>query len=137
MRTSYGEKVLLVDDSKVITGLLRNRCEVVAGVETETAGSLAEVMASLASDPDRFFLAVVDLNLPDAPDGEVVDYVLAHEISVVVLTGRYDDATRERMLAKNVVDYLVKSSFHELDHAALRVQLQALRQRSQPGVRCI
>lgn len=118
MRTTYGEKVLLVDDSKVITRLLRNRCEVVAGVETETAESLAEVMASLASDPDRFFLAVVDLNLPDAPDGEVVDYVLAHGISVVVLTGRYDDATRERMLAKNVVDYLVKSSFHELDHAA-------------------
>lgn len=118
MRTIYGEKILLVDDSKVITQLLRNRCEVVAGVETEIAGSLAEVMVCIASDPDRFFLAVVDLNLPDAPDGEVVDYVLAHEIPVVVLTGRYDDATRERMLAKDVVDYLVKSSFHELDHTA-------------------
>jgi hypothetical protein len=58
-------------------------------------------MASIASDPDRFFLAVLDLNLPDAPDGEVVDYVLAHQIPVVVLTGHYDDATRERMLAKN------------------------------------
>ena len=101
MRTTYGEKVLLVDDSKAITRLLRDRCEAVAGVETETAGSLAEVMASIGSDPDRFFLAVVDLNLPDAPDGEVVDYVLAHEIPVVVLTGHYDDATRERMLAKN------------------------------------
>ncbi|MCC7278484.1 MAG: diguanylate cyclase [Chromatiaceae bacterium] len=118
MRTTYGEKVLLVDDSKAITRLLRDRCEVVAGVETETAGSLAEVMASIESDPDRFFLAVVDLNLPDAPDGEVVDYVLAHEIPVVVLTGHYDDATRERMLAKNVVDYLVKASVHEIEHAA-------------------
>ena len=118
MRTTYGEKVLLVDDSKAITQLLRNRCEAVAGIEAETAGSLAEVMASIGSDPDRFFLAVVDLNLPDAPDGEVVDYVLAHEIPVVVLTGRYDDATRERMLAKNVVDYLVKSSVHEIEHAA-------------------
>ena len=114
MRTTYGEKVLLVDDSKAITRLLRNRCMAVAGVETETAGSLAEVMASIGSDPDRFFLAVVDLNLPDAPDGEVVDYVLAHEIPVVVLTGHYDDATRERMLAKNVVDYLVKASVYEL-----------------------
>lgn len=118
MRTTYGEKVLLVDDSKAITRLLRDRCEAVAGVETETAGSLAEVMASIGSDPDRFFLAVVDLNLPDAPDGEVVDYVLAHEIPVVVLTGHYDDATRERMLAKNVVDYLVKASVHEIEHAA-------------------
>ena len=122
MRTTYGEKVLLVDDSKAITRLLRDRCEAVAGVETETAGSLAEVMASIESDPDRFFLAVVDLNLPDAPDGEVVDYVLAHEIPVVVLTGHYDDATRERMLAKNVVDYLVKASVYEIEHAAKLVR---------------
>jgi len=82
MQPSYGEKVLLVDDSQAITALLRARCEAVAGVTTESAGSLAEVMASIESDPDRFFLAVVDLNLPDAPDGEVVDYILAHDIPV-------------------------------------------------------
>jgi diguanylate cyclase (GGDEF)-like protein len=82
------------------------------------AGSLAEAMASVESDPKRFFLAVVDLNLPDAPDGEVVDYLQAHDIPVVVLTGHYDDAMRERMVAKNVVDYLLKASVHEIEHAA-------------------
>jgi len=122
MQPSYGEKVLLVDDSQAITALLRARCEAVAGVTTESAGSLAEVMASIESDPDRFFLAVVDLNLPDAPDGEVVDYILAHDIPVVVLTGHYDDAMRERILAKNVVDYLLKTSVHEIEHAAALVR---------------
>ena len=118
MQSDYGDKVLLVDDSQAITQLLRARCESVAGVETESAGSLAEVMASVESDPKRFFLAVVDLNLPDAPDGEVVDYLLAHDIPVVVLTGHYDDAMRERILAKNVVDYLLKTSVHEIEHVA-------------------
>jgi diguanylate cyclase (GGDEF)-like protein len=122
MQPSYGEKVLLVDDSQAITALLRARCEAVAGVTTESAGSLAEVMARIESDPDRFFLAVVDLNLPDAPDGEVVDYILAHDIPVVVLTGHYDDAMRERILAKNVVDYLLKTSVHEIEHAAALVR---------------
>lgn len=118
MQSDYGDKVLLVDDSQAITQLLRVHCERVAGVATEMAGSLAEAMASVESDPKRFFLAVVDLNLPDAPDGEVVDYLQAHDIPVVVLTGHYDDAMRERMVAKNVVDYLLKASVHEIEHAA-------------------
>jgi diguanylate cyclase (GGDEF)-like protein len=122
MQPNYGEKVLLIDDSQAITRLLRARCEAIAGVEVEVAGSLAEVMTSIESDPGRFFLAVVDLNLPDAPDGEVVDYALAHDIPVVVLTGHYDDAMRERMLAKNVVDYLCKTSLHEIEHAASLVR---------------
>ncbi len=118
MQIDYGEKVLLVDDSQAITGILRARCESVAGVATESAASLAEVMVRIESDPKRFFLAVVDLNLPDAADGEVVDYLQAHEIPVLVLTGYYDNALRERILAKNVVDYLLKSSIHEIEHAA-------------------
>lgn len=122
MKAPLGDKVLLVDDSRAITQLLSARCEVVAGVPAETAASLAEAMARIESDPDRFFLAVVDLNLPDAPDGEVVDYVQAHGIPVLVLTGHYDDGMRERILAKNVVDYLLKSSVHEIDHAAYLVR---------------
>lgn len=118
MQIDYGDKVLLVDDSQAITGILRARCESVAGVATESAASLAEVMVRIESDPQRFFLAVADLNLPDAADGEVVDYLLAHDIPVLVLTGYYDEALRERILAKNVVDYLLKSSIHEIEHAA-------------------
>jgi diguanylate cyclase (GGDEF)-like protein len=55
-----------------------------------------------------YFLAVVDLHLPDAPDGEVVDYVLAEGIPVIVFTSQFSDEIRDRMLAKNVVDYILK-----------------------------
>lgn len=56
----------------------------------------------------ELFAAVVDLNLPDAPDGEIVDYCLARKLPTLVLTGSFDAARREKLLAKGVVDYVTK-----------------------------
>jgi len=120
--SAEGERVLLVDDSQAISRLLRARCQELAGVESEMAGSLAETRALLASGARRFFVAVVDLNLPDSREGEAIDLVRAHDIPVIVLTAHYDEAIRARMLTKEVVDYLLKSSLHEIDHVATLVR---------------
>ncbi|MGQ9830476.1 MAG: response regulator, partial [Thermochromatium sp.] len=117
-----GDRVLLIDDSQAISRLLRARCQELAGIESESAGSLAEARALLAAGPERFFAAVVDLNLPDANEGEAIDLVRAHDIPVIVLTAHYDEDLRERVLAKEVVDYLLKSSLHEIDHVATLVR---------------
>jgi len=117
-----GDRVLLIDDSQAISRLLRARCEDLAGVESEIAGSLAEARALLATGPERFFVAVVDLNLPDSREGEAIDLVRAHDIPAIVLTAHCDEAIRERGLAKEAVDYLLKSSLHEIDHAATLVR---------------
>jgi len=53
---------------------------------------------------------VVDLNLPDATDGEAVDQVLGYGIATVVLTGSMDNDTHERISAKPIVDYVTKQS---------------------------
>ncbi|QGU33929.1 diguanylate cyclase [Thermochromatium tepidum ATCC 43061] len=117
-----GERVLLIDDSQAINQLLRARCEDLAGVESESAGSLAEAKALLAQDPGRFFAAVVDLNLPDSSEGEAIDLVQAHGIPAIVLTAHFDEALRERILAKEVIDCLLKTSPHEIDHVASLVR---------------
>ncbi len=120
--TKISERVLLIDDSQAISRLLRARCQDLAGAEAEIAGSLAETRALLAERPERFFVAVVDLNLPDASEGEAVDLVQAYGIPAIVLTANYDEATRERMLDKEVVDYLLKNSLHEIDQVAMLVR---------------
>ncbi|QIK37758.1 diguanylate cyclase [Caldichromatium japonicum] len=117
-----GDRVLLIDDSHAISGLLRARCEDIAGVQSETADSLAATRALLAEHPERFFVAIVDLNLPDASDGEAVDLVQSYGIPAIVLTADYDEATRKRMLSKEVVDYLLKNSPHEIDQVATLVR---------------
>ena len=113
-----GKSVLVVEDSRAIRELLCGYLRQLGGFVIETAGSLAEARALLENDPQRFFVAALDLNLPDAPNGEVVDHVLTRGVPVIVLTGSAEPAVRERMMAKNIVDYVVKQNSYEIEHVA-------------------
>lgn len=113
--------VLVVEDSKAIRELLCGYLRQIGGFTVEAADSLASAQALLSTHPERFFCAALDLNLPDAPDGEVVDAVRAHGVPVIVLTGSAEPAIRERMMAKNIIDYVVKQNSHEIEHVAYLV----------------
>jgi diguanylate cyclase (GGDEF)-like protein len=78
------------------------------GRSVVTAYSYREAERVLAGAHEIVEAAVVDLELPDAPGGEIVDLLLEAGIPTIVLTGTYDEPTRQRILAKNVVDYFVK-----------------------------
>ncbi len=110
-------RVLVVDDSRSILNLLCAYLSHVEGIVPVKAGSLAEAKRHLAESAD-FMCAVLDLNLPDAPNGEIVDLVAAKDIPVIVLTGSVDEALRETMLKKQVLDYVIKRNANEIEHVA-------------------
>ncbi|MEJ1354671.1 MAG: diguanylate cyclase [Candidatus Sedimenticola sp. (ex Thyasira tokunagai)] len=110
--------VLVVDDSRAITQFLSAYIQEQKHIPTETAHSMAQAKALLSSDAERFFVAVLDLTLPDAPNGEVVDYVVPLGIPIIILTGNLSDEVRDQMQAKRVVDYIVKSNASEINHVA-------------------
>ena len=83
----------------------------------ETAESLAETKELLENGSGEFSVALLDINLPDAPEGEVVDYVLSKGIPAIVFTGSYDEQIRERITGKPIIDYIVKSNPNNFDHA--------------------
>lgn len=103
------DRVLVVDDSRAINKMLCARLESLGNLTAESAGTLGETRALLAENPGRFMLAVLDLNLPDAPNGEAVELVRDFDIPAVVLTGSLDPELRRRMLDQRVLDYEVKS----------------------------
>ncbi|MFW5618754.1 MAG: response regulator, partial [Campylobacter hyointestinalis] len=70
----------------------------------------------IIEDNDDFFIALLDLNLPDAPNGEIVDYVLSKNILVIVLTGSVDKATKDIFTNKNIVDYVIKSNMNNINY---------------------
>jgi CheY-like chemotaxis protein len=78
------DRILVVDDSQAISSLMRAQLDNLGDLKTESAASLAETKRLLAENPARFMMAVLDLNLPDAPNGEVVDLVRGFDIPVVV-----------------------------------------------------
>lgn len=105
------KKFLLVEDSPIVVKIIKHICKDHADLRYDVATSFAEAKDLLAQHGnDHYLVAVVDLNLPDAPKGEVVDYTIKERIPTIVLTGNYDEHAREEMLEKPIVDYVVKES---------------------------
>ena len=107
-------KILVVEDSRSVSGFLCRQIGESLQFEAVPAYSLAEARAIVEED-DAFFVAVLDLNLPDAPDGEIVDTIRQKGIPAVILTATFDERLREEILAKHVVDYVLKDSRQSLD----------------------
>lgn len=104
------EKILIVDDDKVVTQLLSININSLLNIECVIAHSLAETKAIIESGGHRFHMAVLDYNLPDAEDGEVIDYVQSMQIPSIVLTANYDTGVRDTVLSKKVIDYILKKN---------------------------
>ncbi|MFZ2725605.1 MAG: diguanylate cyclase [Methylococcaceae bacterium] len=104
------KNILVVEDSKMFTRILKASIEADPNFRVITVESYAELTKLLESRKYEFFASLLDLNLPDAPDGQVIDYVLSYNIPSIVFTGKFDDDLRDRMLAKGIVDYVLKES---------------------------
>ena len=105
------KKFLLVEDSPIVIKIITHINKSRSGFPFDIATSFAEAKEHIEKNgADSYLCAVVDLNLPDAPDGEVVDYSIKQKIPTIVLTGNYDEEKREKMLQKKIVDYVVKES---------------------------
>lgn len=115
---SAEQSVLVVDDSRAIQSLLCTHLQVMGIRAVECAGTLAQTRVRLTDRPERFFVAVLDLNLPDAPDGEVVDFVQRYSIPIIVLTGNLNDQLRHQMLRRELVDYVLKRNTSEIEYVA-------------------
>lgn len=109
------ERILIVDDNKALAKLIAKKMEQQLDMEIVVAHSFGEAKEILEENDD-FFVALLDLNLPDAPNGEIVDFVLSLNILVIVLTGSMDEETKNTFMNKNIVDYVVKSSMSNIDY---------------------
>lgn len=110
-------KILVVEDSSIVTKIIRHVIKTEPNIEAHYAASFAEARTLVDSLGDELFAALVDLNLPDAPDGEVVDYTLEQGLPTIVLTGSFDDERREMLLSKGIVDYVGKEGRFSYSYA--------------------
>lgn len=103
-------KVLVIEQSpnslRVLKRVIGKAC-----LQVVCASTLFEAKHIFAnSAPESYLCAVVDYSLPDAPDGEAIDFAIQSFIPVVVITDRIDDDIREHILSKEVVDYIPKEN---------------------------
>ncbi len=100
--------MLIVEDNELVTGALRILFEE-TGRRVTVAHSVAEAVSAGEKDPPDLLL--LDLTLPDG-DGLEVARSLAqrgvHPKATVALTGRDDQASRERCTAAGCTAVMVK-----------------------------
>jgi len=102
------QRLLVVEDSKPIATVIKQIARSLK-FDVVIATNLAQVEDILSADTD-FFAATIDYALPDALDGEAIACVLSHGIPSIVMTGKMDDHTRQKILSQPVIDYIPKEN---------------------------
>jgi diguanylate cyclase (GGDEF)-like protein len=115
------KKILVVEDSDMVIKVLRHLLGQFPQYQPFFANNMQQVQ-TLVSEHNDFFTAMVDLNLPDALNGEVVDFLLSHKIPTIVLTATYDEKKREQLFNKGVVDYVTKDGRYSYTKAISMIQ---------------
>ncbi len=110
-------KVLIVEDSTVILKILKHLAKQSLDLEPIFATSMLEAQSLYQQHKDELFAGIIDLALPDAPNGELVNFLLEENFPVVVLTGSYNDERRASLVKQGVVDYVVKESRYSYRYA--------------------
>lgn len=107
--------ILIVDDSKTVVARLENSIkEKLKDVNIIVAYSYKEAVKHILKE-ETIHLAILDLNLPDAKEGDVVNFAIARDIPSIVLTGLLNDKLREFILEKDVLDYYNKQDIKNIN----------------------
>lgn len=116
-------RILVVEDSTVFGNLVRKEIETKLGMTVALTKSYEETRKLLTDleeenffSEDNFFVAVLDLNLPDAPSGKIVDLVRSKSIPSIVFTAEFDNKTREAIWTKDIVDYVYKRGKQDVQY---------------------
>lgn len=115
------KKVLVVDDSKTVLSLLELEFNNYNNIEAYYATSYKDAASLLKEHDGNFHAALLDFNLPDAPDGEIVGLANSHMIPAVVLSGTIDNKMKDTLLKKEVIDVILKT-----DPASIKFAVKAI-----------
>lgn len=110
------EQILLVEDSMMFGKLTKIKLEAEFDRPVYWTKSLSETVELLDLAKNNFSVALLDLNLPDAPNGEVIDLVVKRGITSFVFTSNMSNTVRDQVWSKKVADYILKDDPNSLDY---------------------
>lgn len=104
------KKILIVDDSKMIIELLEKALfKTIPNIEILEASTYKEGVKHILQHGDKIDVAILDLNLPDAKDGVLIDIAESNNIKSVILSGILTDNIKKVLCTKNcIVDCIAK-----------------------------
>lgn len=115
-------KVLLIEHDASSLRVLK-RVIGKSNLDVVSATTLTQAKAIFSTTPPEAYLcAVVDYSLPDAPNGEAIDFALDSFVPVIVITSSTQEDVREHILSKAVIDYIPKQNAQIYDYLSRLLQ---------------
>ncbi len=110
------KSVLIVSGNKTLARTFSKKVTIDLGLPSQIAGSLHEVKTIVKKAGHDCFVAIVDANKGNPECEEIIDYISAHGVSSILITGEFSETMRAWMLSKLIVDYVVKDDSWDLDY---------------------
>ncbi|KQQ72480.1 two-component system response regulator [Rhizobium sp. Leaf321] len=111
-------RILLAEDSNVFTSMVGTRVKELFGIEIEICRNFEDLQLAYDRSTEPVTLAISNINLPGAENGEALEYLIDLSIPTIVFTGTFQQETRDRLLAKDIVDYILKDNVFAVDMLA-------------------
>ena len=115
------QRILLVENSRTFTTMLREAIEQRLELPVSVASSLAEA-GELLDREDGWFLVLTGLVLADGDRDQVVQYFVDRGLPTIVVSGVYDEDLRKRVLQQQIIDYVLKNTPGSVDYLVWLVQ---------------
>jgi PleD family two-component response regulator len=111
-------RILLAEDSNVFTSMIGTRLKELFDIDVEICRNFEELQLAYDQSSEPVTLAISNINLPGAENGEALEYLIDLSIPTVIFTGTFHEATRDKLLAKDVVDYILKDNVFAVEMLA-------------------
>lgn len=109
-------QILLVEDNAMFGRIIKATLEAEFDRPVYWVKTLKETFQLLEQANNNFYMALLDFNLPDAPNGEVIDLVVNRGITSFVFTSNMSNIVREQVWSKKVADYILKDDPNSLGY---------------------
>ena len=111
-------RIIVAEDSNVFTSMIRTRLKELFNVDAEICRTFEDLQAANELSDEPVTLAISNINLPGAENGEALEYLVDLNIPTVVFTGTFQEQMREKLLAKDIVDYILKDNIFAVEMLA-------------------
>jgi PleD family two-component response regulator len=108
-------RIILAEDSNVFTSMVRARLKELFNLEIEICRNFEELQLAYDKSSEPIRLAISNINLPGAENGEALEYLVDLSIPTIVFTGTFQEGMRDRLMAKDIVDYILKDNIFAVD----------------------
>ncbi len=108
-------RIVLAEDSNLFSAMVSKRLKELFDIDVIVCKDYDDLQFSVENATFPATLAISNINLPGAENGEALSYLIDMSVPTIVFTGTYQESTREALLSKEIVDYVIKDNVFAVD----------------------